>query len=142
MPGVTDPLHVNDPRIVAEVRHEFERYETALVGNDVDALVDFFHDAPEVVRYGIDDAQHGHEELAAFRRTQASATMPRRLVDTVITTYGDDVAVANTQFVPDGQPDGVAAVGRQSQTWLRTDAGWKVVSAHVSWMGGRAPDAG
>ena len=61
--------------------------------------------------------------------------MPRRLVDTVITTFGDDVGVANTLFVPDGSD----AVGRQSQTWVRTDVGWRIVSAHVSWLGGRAP---
>jgi len=126
---------VNDPRIVAEVRDVFERYERALVANDIDTLVDLFRDAPETTRYGIDDVQHGHEEIAAFRRAAAQATLPRRLVDTVITTFSDDVAVVDTQFVPDG----TTAVGRQSQTWLRTAAGWRVVSAHVSWAGGRAP---
>ena len=128
-------LEVNDPAVVAEVEREFARYEAALVANDVEALVEFFHDSPLIVRYGVDDAQHGHDELAAYRRSQASATPPRELRRTVITTYGTDVAVADTEFVPIGS----AAVGRQSQTWLRTDAGWRVVSAHVSWLGGRRP---
>ena len=130
-----DTLIVNDPAIVAEVKAAFARYETALVANDVEALVAFFRDAPETVRYGIDDVQHGHSELAAFRRSQATATPPRALVRTVITTFGADFAVADTEFVPHGS----SVVGRQSQTWLRTAEGWKVVSAHVSWVGGRAP---
>jgi hypothetical protein len=128
-------LEVNDPGIVAEVEAEFARYEAALVANDVEALVAFFRVAPTTVRYGIDDAQYGHDELAAFRRSQASATPPRDLRRTVITTFGSDVAVADTEFVPHGSE----VVGRQSQTWLRTDDGWRVVSAHVSWLGGRAP---
>jgi hypothetical protein len=128
-------IEVNEPRVVAEVEAEFARYERALVANDIEALVEFFHDAPFTVRYGIDDAQYGHEELAAFRRSQASATPPRELRRTVITTFGVDFAVADTEFVPTGSD----AVGRQSQTWVKTDAGWRVVSAHVSWLGGRRP---
>lgn len=128
-------MRIDDPEVLAEVRAEFERYETALVANDREALVEFFLDSPTTVRFGIDDAQYGHDELAAFRRSEAVATPPRDLRRTVITALGRDVAVANTEFVPHG----TTAVGRQSQTWLRTDAGWKVVSAHVSWLGGRAP---
>jgi len=134
IPGV-DERRVNDPAVVAELQAVFERYERALVANDVETLVELFRDAPETVRYGIDDVQHGHAEVATFRRTEAQATMPRRLLDTVITTFGDDVGIADTLFVPDGSD----AVGRQSQTWVRTDVGWRVVSAHVSWLGGRAP---
>jgi hypothetical protein len=128
-------VQINDPSVVAEVEAEFARYEAALVANDVEALVAFFLDAPTTVRYGIDDAQYGHAELAAFRRSEAIATPPRSLRRTVVTTFGRDFAVADTEFVPTGTD----AVGRQSQTWVRTDAGWRVVSAHVSWLGGRAP---
>jgi hypothetical protein len=128
-------LDVNDPDVVVEVAAEFARYEAALLANDVEQLIAFFLDAPETVRYGIDDAQYGHAELAAFRRSQARATPPRELRRTVITTYGSDFAVADTEFVPDGSD----AVGRQSQTWVRTPEGWRVASAHVSWLGGRAP---
>jgi hypothetical protein len=60
--------------------------------------------------------------------------MPRRLVDTVIATFGDDVGV-RTQFVPEGS----GAVGRQSQAWLRTKAGWRRGCARVSGSIGRAP---
>jgi hypothetical protein len=45
-----------------------------------------------------------------------------------ITTFGHDFGIANVEFIPAGRN----TVGRQSQTWVRTDQGWKIVSAHVS----------
>ena len=45
---------------------------------------------------------------------------------TVITTYGREFATANAEFK---RPTGT---GRQSQVWVRTDEGWRVVAAHVS----------
>lgn len=45
-----------------------------------------------------------------------------------ITTYGDSVVVANAVFTRAR----VDKIGRQSQTWLKLDGQWKVVSAHVS----------
>ncbi|MGZ5802303.1 MAG: AtzH-like domain-containing protein, partial [Burkholderiaceae bacterium] len=50
------------------------------------------------------------------------------IVRTVITTYGTDFATTNIEFIRDGSD----RVGRQSQTWLRTPEGWRVVAAHVS----------
>jgi small subunit ribosomal protein S1 len=46
----------------------------------------------------------------------------------VITTYGRDFATANTEF----KRVGSERTGRQSQTWVRTSEGWRVVAAHVS----------
>jgi hypothetical protein len=46
----------------------------------------------------------------------------------VITTYGRDFATANVEF----KRASSATTGRQSQTWVRTDEGWRVVAAHVS----------
>ena len=46
----------------------------------------------------------------------------------VITTYGRDFATANIEF----RREGSAKTGRQSQTWMRTGQGWRVVAAHVS----------
>ena len=40
---------------------------------------------------------------------------------------GNDIET-HTEF----HPDGSAQIGRQSQIWIRTDSGWKIVSAHVS----------
>ncbi len=126
---------VNDPDVVREVSEEFARYERALVANDVETLIRTFRDAPETIRFGFDDAQYGNDEIRAFRRRPEAAAPPRSLRRTVVTTFGADFAVVDTEFVPDGSD----AVGRQSQTWVRSDVGWRVVSAHVSWLGGRRP---
>lgn len=129
-------LEINRPDVVAEVSAAFERYERALLDNDVEVLVEMFWDSGLTVRYGIDEIHHGHAAIAGFRRTQAAATMPRTLRNTVVTAYGDSVATVDTEFLPAASP----AVGRQSQTWIRTATGWRVTSAHVSWLGGRDPD--
>jgi len=128
-------IPINQPETVAEVSEVFSRYERALLDNDVPTLVELFWDSPATVRYGIDEIHHGHAAIAEFRRSQASATMPRQLRNVVVTTFGDDVATVDAEFLPDGSD----AVGRQSQTWVRTTAGWRVSSAHVSWLGGCAP---
>jgi hypothetical protein len=53
-------------------------------------------------------------------------------LNSVITAYGRDVAVASTLFHRDTAP---GKVGRQMQTWARFPEGWRVVAAHVSVIG-------
>jgi len=126
---------INRPEIVAEVTEAFRAYEDALAANRVEELVEWFDDSERTVRYGIDECLYGFDEVAEYRRSQAQATPPRTLRRTVITTYGESFATADTEFLPTGSD----AVGRQSQTWVRTLAGWRVTSAHVSWLSGRGP---
>ena len=57
--------------------------------------------------------------------------LERTLINTVITTYGRNFATANTEF----QRQGSNRTGRQSQTWMLTENGWRIVSAHVSLLG-------
>ncbi len=130
-----DGAEINRPEVVAAVTAAFRRYERALQFNDVDALIEAFWDSDRTVRYGIDEIHTGHAAIAAYRRSQAVATPRRDLRNTMVTTFGSDVAVVDTEFLPHGSD----AVGRQSQTWIRTADGWRVASAHVSWLGGRAP---
>lgn len=123
-----DPSPVNDPAVVASVTAAFTRYEAALLANDVDALDGFMWDDPRLVRVGVDDRQDGFAAVSAFRRAQAAQTRPRTLRDTAVVTFGAAAAVVTTTFVPtDGSPP-----GRQSQTWIRLPAGWRIVAAHVS----------
>jgi len=126
---------VDLPDVVAEVRAAFDRYEAALVANDLATLDALFWDSPLVVRFGPEGRQQGIEAIRAHRRSIPRQTLPRQLRNTVITTFGRDVAVVTTEFVPLGRDE----VGRQTQTWGRTAAGWQVVDAHVSWLDGRAP---
>jgi Protein of unknown function (DUF3225) len=122
-------VQINLPDVLAEVEAAFRRYETALVGNDVATLDELFAATEHTIRYGAGENLYGHAEIAAFRASRPSAGLARTLERTVITTYGRDMATASTLF---RRPQSSGKVGRQSQVWLRTDAGWKVVAAHVS----------
>ncbi len=65
----------------------------------------------------------------AFRQSRPSAGLARRLSRTVITTYGTGFGTASTLFHRAGAP---GKVGRQMQSWVKFDSGWRVVAAHVS----------
>ncbi|MFO0293673.1 MAG: oxalurate catabolism protein HpxZ [Rhodospirillales bacterium] len=127
---MTDP-EINRPEIVAEVRAVFERYEAALLANDVPVLEELFWHSPHTIRYGVGENLHGWEQISAFRRARRTGAFKRRLVDTVITTYGRDFATANTLY----RREGFDRVGRESKVLMRTAAGWRIVSAHVSLIG-------
>ena len=122
-------LLVNDPGTLAELTSVFERYEDALVNNKVDVLDELFWNSTMTVRYGTGENLVGYEAIKAFRAGRSPTGLARTLRNTVITTYGQDMGTAMTEFVRDGS----ARTGRQSQTWVRfPDAGWRVVAAHVS----------
>ena len=120
---------VNDPEVKAEVEREFAAYETALVTNDVEALDGFFWNDPLVIRYGGGENLYGYDEIAAFRAARSPAGLARTLERPVVTTFGRDHATACTLFRRDTAP---GKIGRQTQTWVRTPIGWKIVAAHVS----------
>lgn len=124
-------MRINDPAVLAEVTAAFERYEQALVCNDVGVLDALFWNSGHTLRYGVGENLYGHEQIAAFRGARPAVGLARRLGRTLITTYGQDFATASTEF----RRDGVERVGRQSQSWVRMPEGWRVVAAHVSLMG-------
>jgi hypothetical protein len=126
-------MEIDLPDVVAEVQAAFERYETALVSNDVDTLGMLFHDDPRTIRYGGGENLYGYAEIEAFRAARSPAGLARKLSRTVITTYGRDFAVASTLF---HRPGSLGKVGRQMQTWVRFPQGWRVVAAHVSQIDG------
>jgi hypothetical protein len=121
-------LAVNLPEVLAEAKAVFARYEDALVHNRTEVLDALFWHSDAVVRYGAGENLVGIEAIRAFRSARPSAGLARTLANTVITTYGRDVATAMTEFSRAGDP----RIGRQSQTWIRFPEGWKVVAAHVS----------
>jgi hypothetical protein len=121
-------MKINDPKVIAEVTAAFERYEQALVTNDVAVLDELFFEDPNTVRYGVGENLYGYDEIKAFRAARSPAGLVRKLERTKITAYGNDFATANTLFVREGG----TKLGRQSQAWMRTESGWRVVSAHVS----------
>jgi hypothetical protein len=123
-------LELNLPHVVDEVTRVFAQYEAALTGNDVVMLDALFWASQHTLRYGITENLRGHAAIAAFRSARSSVGLARTLRNTVITTFGEDFATANTEFL---RSPGTR-VGRQSQTWVRMPEGWRVVSAHVSYM--------
>lgn len=122
---------LNDPETLAEIRKVFALYEQALTENDTVTLDSLFHDAPQTVRYGVGENLYGAAEIAAFRQNRAGGSPPRHILRQAITTYGRDFATTNIEF----QRVGGNTIGRQSQAWVRTESGWRIVSAHVSLMG-------
>lgn len=123
-------VEVNIPEVLAEVSAAFAAYERALVGNDIEGLNALFWDSPLTLRYGAGEMLYSHAEIAEFRRRRGPVDQRRALRNTRITTFGRDFATANAEFIPFG----AERIGRQSQTWVRTSAGWKIVSAHVSFL--------
>ena len=117
---------LQDERVVAEVRAQFDAYETALLANDVEALDGFFWSSDQAVRYGIAETLYGAEEIAAYRRTVLRGAWERELTRVEIRTFGDDVAVVAAEWAWEQQS------GRQTQTWVRLPEGWRVVCGHVS----------
>ena len=121
-------MDINLPEVLAEVQAAFARYEDALVHNKVEVLDELFWDSPHTLRYGATENLYGYAAIQAFRAGRPAAGLMRELSNTVITSYGRDFATANTEF----RRAGSAATGRQSQAWMRTPQGWRVVAAHVS----------
>lgn len=121
-------MDINLPDVHAEVERVSNLYEQALVSNDVVVLDELFWDSPHTLRYGATENLYGSTEIAAFRAGRPTQGLQRTVLKQVITTYGHDMATVNLEFQRLGSPH----TGRQSQTWLRTEVGWRVVAAHVS----------
>jgi hypothetical protein len=124
-------MDINIPEIIAEVTHAFQRYETALMTNDLDALNALFWQSPLVIRFGPGQNLYGIEAINAFRTARVGGSPKRVLSNTVITTFGRDFATANTEFLRENTD----IPGRQAQSWARLADGWRIVSAHVSMLG-------
>jgi Protein of unknown function (DUF3225) len=122
-------MDVDLPDVLAEVTAQFERYEKALVSNDIAVLDELFRPDKRTLRYGVGENLYGYDEIMAFRAARSPIGLGRKTARTLITTYGRDTAVASTLFYRDQL---VGKVGRQMQTWVRFPEGWRIVAAHVS----------
>lgn len=123
-------MQINDPAILAEVRKMLDRYEVALTGNDVAALQSLFWDSALTVRYGAAETLYGAEAIAAFRAARPAGARPRQVLRTHVTSFGTAFATAQVEF----RLEGDSALGLQSQSWVRLEAGWRIAAAHVSYI--------
>jgi 1-carboxybiuret hydrolase subunit AtzH-like protein len=119
---------VDLPEIVAEVREVHDKYEAALSTNDLDALDALFWRDAKTLRFGPNGTLIGHASISAFRRGRRFKESRRVVLAQYITTFERDFAVTNqeTRNADSGE------LIRQSQTWVRTEHGWRIVAAHVS----------
>jgi hypothetical protein len=122
-------MEIDLPEVVAEVRAAFDKYEVALVNNDVAMLDTLFRNDPRTIRYGAGENLYGYGEIKAFRGARSPVGLGRTISRTVITTYGKEFATASTLYE---RPSAPGKIGRQMQTWVKFPEGWRVVAAHVS----------
>lgn len=121
---------INIPAVLAEITECFYRYEKALIENDVEILDKLFFENEQTIRYGVSEDLYGYKEIESFRKSRSAKGLNRTLKRTSITSYGENMAVTNTEFTRQGE----SRIGRQSQTWVKFSDGWKIVTAHVSLM--------
>ena len=123
-------MTINDAMVIAELTELAERYEAALMANDLSALDAMFWQSPNVVRLGAGENLYGIEQITAFRAKRPGGSPQRSILRTSIACFGRDAGVINLEF----RRVGMATIGRQSQIWIRFEEGWRITSAHVSLM--------
>lgn len=125
---------VNNPALVAELTEIYMKYEAALCSNDTAVLDNFFWDSADVVRFGLKENQYGAEDIRAFRNSRPGFKLEREIINLKVVTFGEDSGAVTLEFRR--FINGLERRGRQSQMWQRFPQGWKVVSAHVSFLEG------
>ena len=112
----------------SQIRAAFDRYEMALMSNDIDTMMDLFWNSSETTRLTAQGGAYGVDEIQAFRSERSTDDITRKLTRIEITALTLDVGYANAEYerVHSGR------VGAQSHVWIRTAEGWKIASAHVS----------
>jgi len=109
-----------------ELADSFWRYERAVVQNDLHEMDELFVPGDAPLRADSQGLLVGHSTISAFRSTRGGVaertlTMlePRPLPD------GAWVVSAQSDYA-------VGGFGIQTQVWVRTDAGWRILAAHVT----------
>jgi hypothetical protein len=120
-------MEINNLQTLTELTRQFDRYQQAIIDNDVAVLNELFWNHTFTLRYGTGENLYGHAEIAAYRGARDRNSVMRVVGKSVLTSYGRDAATTNIEFTRAGRN------GRQSQTWIRMSEGWRIVAAHVSY---------
>jgi ketosteroid isomerase-like protein len=118
----------DETSVVDEIRSAFDGYEAALQANDVAALTGCFWQDPRVVRLTSEGGAYGIGEIEAFRNARDPRDLAREITRVEIVALSRDIGVATAEY----RRLGSGRRGGQSQVWMRTQAGWRIASAHVS----------
>ena len=117
---------------MAELAALHEQYEAALVSNDAQKLIAFFWDSSLALRFGVAESLYGAAAIGEFRRNRPPVDLARTVSNLQIVTFGSDCAIITLEF--ERMAFGLQRHGRQSQVWRKFADGWKIVSAHVSFV--------
>ena len=63
-------MQINTPNVLAEVQAVFERYEQAVIHNDVAVLDELFWNNSLTLRYGIAENLYGFVSIQSFRASR------------------------------------------------------------------------
>ncbi|HEY5892963.1 MAG TPA: oxalurate catabolism protein HpxZ [Chthoniobacterales bacterium] len=125
-------MTVDDHDVVQELRAAHDCYEDALVTNDVTVLDALFWDSPKVIRFGATENLYGSEAMREFRKNRSATGVAREVTRVEVHAFGRDAGATTVEF--QRKVNGKLRAGRQSQFWVRFEGGWRVVSAHVSYL--------
>ena len=120
-------MEINHPQTLTELTTQFNRYQQAIIDNDIGVLNELFWNHTLTIRYGIGENLYGHAEIASFRSARDPKSVVRVIGKSVATSYGRDAGTTNIEFTLGSRN------GRQSQAWIRMPEGWRIVAAHVSY---------
>lgn len=112
--------------VPADLLAAFERYEAAILANDLDVLDDAFAPGPDTLRGDGSGLLVGHEAISAFRGVRGG--VPTRRIERIeYRELGEDSAllVSISRYVGGG-------TGLQTQIWQRADGAWRITAAHVT----------
>lgn len=127
-------MTIDDPVTLAEVAALLARYETALMSNDVATLDALFWRSDLVRRFGAGENLYGYDAIAAYRVARPGGAPQRRILRQSITCFGTSPGPAFATADIEFQPLGSTRTGRQTQAWTLLPEGWRIVSAHVSFL--------
>lgn len=109
-----------------DLRAAFERYERAVLANDLRVLDDMFAPGPETIRGDAAALLVGHDDISAFRGARGG--VPTRTIERLEyrpLAEGLALIVAVSRYAKGG-------TGLQTQLWRLIDDEWLIVAAHVT----------
>ena len=119
---------IDKPDVRAEVEAAFHRYDRAVLDNDNATLAALFWTSESTVRFGATESLVGKTEIDAFRSTRVPSSVPRRTERLIVTSFGDEFGTTSVLF----RRDGSSRQGRWTQTWIKVEGSWRIVSTHAS----------
>ncbi len=112
--------------VPADLFDAFDRYERAILDNDLDTLDEMFAEGPGTMRGDAAGLLVGHDVISAFRGVRGGVP-PREIERIEYRPLAPDVAllVSVSRYRGGG-------TGLQSQLWQRVDGAWRITAAHVT----------